>query len=386
MNAATFSRALLRRLLRASFLSMISIHRNRRPERDCPGSAFRGNRAGRQSANDFESRFTGRPSAAPVFTRPDVQSLMSTLLSSPTAESFRSAEPETTSTIAGVPVPEWWRRERERADMEVAMTATPLSDILLGPHSANATLPDDSRSAQAGTARLDQGGRDADVAAPPLVDLQTTPSSAEPSSTRTLTNAQLAAYVARARGQIAVGDIAGARLLLEPAAAQDDMDALFALAETYDPLMLRRWRVIGPVRMTRWHERSTKRPLNGAMPKQPRVSLPNLDSLALSPRARILSQVVKSAPLAVQLQHAHRTAPLYLLRTVILDCSGNPQSSWRRVNSRPRPSSKPKLKQTVTPDARNGIPSHMALRSSTAWASSWLVEIPKGRPGPSREW
>jgi TPR repeat protein len=66
------------------------------------------------------------------------------------------------------------------------------------------------------------------------------------SSTRTLTNAQLAAHVARARGQIAVGDIAGARLLLEPAAAQDNMDALFALAETYDPLMLRRWRVIGP--------------------------------------------------------------------------------------------------------------------------------------------
>jgi TPR repeat protein len=129
--------------------------------------------------------------------------------------------------------------------MEVAMTATPLSDILLGPHSATATLPD-ARNGQAGTTRLDQGGRDADVAAPPLVDLETTPSSAEPSSTRTLTNAQLAAYVARARGQIAVGDIAGARLLLEPAAAQDDMDALFALAETYDPLMLRRWRVIGP--------------------------------------------------------------------------------------------------------------------------------------------
>jgi hypothetical protein len=60
------------------------------------------------------------------------------------------------------------------------------------------------------------------------------------------------------------------------------------------------------------------------MPKQPRVSLPNLDSLAVSPRARILSQVVKSAPLAVQLQHAHRTAPFYQLRTVILDCSGKP--------------------------------------------------------------
>ena len=146
----------------------------------------------------------------------------------------------------------------------------------------------------------------------------------------------------------------------------------------------------GPVRMTQRHERSTERPLNGAMPKQPRVSLPNLDSLALSPlagcmRERILSQVLKSAPLAVQLQHAHRTAPFYQLRTVIWTARGNPQSSWRGANSRPRPSSKPKLKQTVTPGARNGIPSHMALRSSTAWASSWLVEIPKGRPGPSRE-
>jgi hypothetical protein len=76
--------------------------------------------------------------------------------------------------------------------------------------------------------------------------------------------------------------------------------------------------------MTQWHERSTERPLNWAMPKQPRVSLPNLDSLALSTlagcmRERILSQVLKSAPLAVQLQHAHPTAPFYQLRT---DCSG----------------------------------------------------------------
>jgi hypothetical protein len=82
----------------------------------------------------------------------------------------------------------------------------------------------------------------------------------------------------------------------------------------------------GPVRMTQWHERSTERPLNWAMPKQPRVSLPNLDSLALSTlagcmRERILSQVLKSAPLAVQLQHAHPTAPFYQLRT---DCSGKP--------------------------------------------------------------
>jgi hypothetical protein len=246
VNAATFSCALLRRLLRASFLSVISIIGTGALSGTGQAPPSAGNRAGGQSANDFENRFTGRPSAAPVFTRPDVQSLMSTLLSSSTAESSTSAEPESTSTIAGVPMPEWWQRERERADMEVAMTATPLSGILLGPHSANATIPGASRNGQAGTAPLDQVGRDAAVAAPPLVDLETTPSSAEPSSTRTLTNAQLAAYVAQARRQIAVGDIAGARLLLEPAAAQDDMDALFALAETYDPQMLRRWRVFGP--------------------------------------------------------------------------------------------------------------------------------------------
>ena len=46
----------------------------------------------------------------------------------------------------------------------------------------------------------------------------------------------------------------------------------------------------GPVRMTRWHERSTETPLNGAMPKQPRVSLPNLDSLALSPLASCMRE------------------------------------------------------------------------------------------------
>ena len=60
-----------------------------------------------------------------------------------------------------------------------------------------------------------------------------------------------------------------------------------------------------------------------------RVSLPKptivLPSSAFPAAcARILLQVLKSAPLAVQLQHAHRTAPFYQLRTVILNCSGKP--------------------------------------------------------------
>jgi hypothetical protein len=49
----------------------------------------------------------------------------------------------------------------------------------------------------------------------------------------------------RARELIRAGDIAGARLLLARAAEGKDARALFSLAETYDPVVLARWRVIG---------------------------------------------------------------------------------------------------------------------------------------------
>ncbi|SFM56103.1 hypothetical protein [Methylobacterium pseudosasicola] len=51
--------------------------------------------------------------------------------------------------------------------------------------------------------------------------------------------------VERAKGLIRLGDISGARLLLERAQARDAPDATFLLAQTWDPAMLRAWKVHG---------------------------------------------------------------------------------------------------------------------------------------------
>ena len=52
--------------------------------------------------------------------------------------------------------------------------------------------------------------------------------------------------LARGRALSAAGDISGARLVFEYAASGNDPAALHALAETYDPAVLKRWRVLGP--------------------------------------------------------------------------------------------------------------------------------------------
>ncbi|MCJ2144211.1 hypothetical protein [Methylobacterium sp. E-066] len=51
--------------------------------------------------------------------------------------------------------------------------------------------------------------------------------------------------VERAKGLIRLGDISGARLLLERAQARDAPNATFLLAQTWDPAMLRTWKVRG---------------------------------------------------------------------------------------------------------------------------------------------
>jgi hypothetical protein len=56
---------------------------------------------------------------------------------------------------------------------------------------------------------------------------------------------RVADAVARARAQIRLGNVAAARALLEHVEAAEDRDALFALAETFDPQALRRWGVVG---------------------------------------------------------------------------------------------------------------------------------------------
>ncbi|MCJ2049185.1 hypothetical protein [Methylobacterium sp. J-070] len=51
--------------------------------------------------------------------------------------------------------------------------------------------------------------------------------------------------VERAKGLIRLGDISGARLLLERAQARNASNATFLLAQTWDPAMLRTWKVRG---------------------------------------------------------------------------------------------------------------------------------------------
>jgi hypothetical protein len=55
------------------------------------------------------------------------------------------------------------------------------------------------------------------------------------------TSKDVAELVERARGRVELGDIAGARLLLQHAASGREPTALMALAETYDPAMLAQW-------------------------------------------------------------------------------------------------------------------------------------------------
>jgi chromosome segregation ATPase len=69
------------------------------------------------------------------------------------------------------------------------------------------------------------------------------------SATRSEPDPQIAAEVARlvARASVLLGqgDIGSARLVLERAAEEGNAQATFALAETYDPLVLRKWGAYG---------------------------------------------------------------------------------------------------------------------------------------------
>src|SRR5204863_5734147 len=61
---------------------------------------------------------------------------------------------------------------------------------------------------------------------------------AAPSSARRMDADELAALLKRAKGMLAVGDIASARLLLERAADAQEAEAALMLAGTYDPQVL----------------------------------------------------------------------------------------------------------------------------------------------------
>jgi TPR repeat protein len=68
--------------------------------------------------------------------------------------------------------------------------------------------------------------------------------------------------VKRGRDLMASGDFAAARIVLQRAAEAGDPDAASALANTYDPVVLRKLKVFGvvpdPVRARDWYERARK--------------------------------------------------------------------------------------------------------------------------------
>jgi hypothetical protein len=90
---------------------------------------------------------------------------------------------------------------------------------------------------------------------------------------KVLTTAELEAGLKRARELIRIGDIAGARLILERGTTSNHAATLFALAQTYDPLELERWRVVGPKadsnRAKHLYERAN---LGGRNPVFPRIA------------------------------------------------------------------------------------------------------------------
>jgi hypothetical protein len=101
-------------------------------------------------------------------------------------------------------------------------------------------------SATIATGRATQDKQPGATASRPVVAAQT-PAAAARSHTRPEPGnaAEVARLVGRASVLLGQGDIGSARVVLERAAETGNAQASFALAETYDPLVLRRWGAYG---------------------------------------------------------------------------------------------------------------------------------------------
>ena len=93
------------------------------------------------------------------------------------------------------------------------------------------------RSAQQNQGQVQPDPAPAAAPAPVAAAAPTTPA-APPTPARRLDADELAMLMTRAKGMIAVGDIASARLLLERAAEAQEASAALLLAQTYDPAVL----------------------------------------------------------------------------------------------------------------------------------------------------
>jgi hypothetical protein len=88
------------------------------------------------------------------------------------------------------------------------------------------------------SAQQNQGQVQPDPAPPAAAVAAPVTAAAPPAATRKLDADELAMLMTRAKGMIAVGDIASARLLLERAAEAQEASAALLLAQTYDPAVL----------------------------------------------------------------------------------------------------------------------------------------------------
>ncbi|MFJ7440448.1 hypothetical protein ACIQW5_22610 [Methylorubrum thiocyanatum] len=157
--------------------------------------------------------------------------------------SFRSEAPERTIATGEKPP------SPEKPAVAIPGTASPRQIV------ADAATPDTSATVEAvtvpsapGTALTNAAAIDRPASPVPTEDkpdaenasarLPRPPNTARPTP-------RVDPLVERARGLIRLGDISGARLLLERAQARNASNATFLLAQTWDPDMLRRWNVRG---------------------------------------------------------------------------------------------------------------------------------------------
>jgi hypothetical protein len=125
-----------------------------------------------------------------------------------------------------------------------AAPAAAASDPAPSPASIAATLPAapaDPAPAVALVPSLPQAPAAAAVATEPPIASPAAASGRAPVPASALSPRELQRMIARASELLRLGDISGARLLLERASSAGEGRATFALAETYDPNVLARW-------------------------------------------------------------------------------------------------------------------------------------------------
>lgn len=132
--------------------------------------------------------------------------------------------------------------DASRAQMPARAESTPQRTT--DPSTSTVSPPAEARPAILNAS----AGTHTDASAPALASISAVAdrpaAPARPSAPR-LPAAEIAALLERAHSLTGIGDVAGARHLAELAATDGDADALFILAETFDPARLKQWRVRG---------------------------------------------------------------------------------------------------------------------------------------------